>query len=211
MKLHRFFTLITCLALTGAVSAMTVDVKRGQNIILPVKTPEMGDVNRVTLLRHYENGTPVPIFRYCSNNEKKRGCSAIDNNRTSLQLGSENVSVIILDASATDAGTHFVEVIGNSAITETFTVEFTEPSGGQSFTVNPPQDIITVVIFVVMSVLLIIVVTVVIVCKRKKWRKPDSYDCTVDSEVADSQSSVTGADERNTDTSSENPCLPCPK
>lgn len=105
---------------------MTVDVKRGENVTLPVKTPKMRDVdvNRVTLSRN-ENSTQVRIFRYCSIEEKKRGCPAIHNHRVSLQLGSENVSVIILDANAADAGTYSVEVIGNNTIRETFTVVFT--------------------------------------------------------------------------------------
>ncbi len=100
-----------------------MDVKRGENVTLSAKTPNMRDVNRVTLSRS-ENGTQVLIFRHCSTEEKQKGCTAIDdyNDRLELQLGSENVSVIIINA--TDAGTRILEVIGNYTITETFTVVF---------------------------------------------------------------------------------------
>ncbi|KAI2645025.1 HEPACAM family member 2 [Labeo rohita] len=183
MKLRRFFTLITCVGLTGAVGDMTVDVKRGENIILPDKNHVMGDVNRVMLWRRYENGTQAIIFRYCSNKETKRGCPAIDDNR--VQLGSENVSVIIRDARATDAGRYIVEVIGDNTIREEFTVVFTESSGGQ----------FTVIIGVVTGVIGVVIVGSVFAVylrKKKNLKKLDSCDSTVDSEVADSQSSITG-------------------
>ncbi|XP_016111019.1 uncharacterized protein [Sinocyclocheilus grahami] len=202
----RHFLLV--LLISSAVSDMTVVVKRGGNVTLSVKTPEMVDVNRVTLLTLYENGTQVPIFRYCSIKEKKRGCPAIGNDRFSLQLRRENASVIILDACAADSGAHIVEVIGNYTIKETFNVVFTESSGDPSFKISPPQDFNTVVIIGVFAVL-IIVVTVVSVYfyKKKNWKKFDFLDCTVDSEVADSRSSITGADECDTDASSEEHCL----
>lgn len=101
---------------------MTVVVNRGENVTLSAKTPNMKDVNRVTLWSRSENGTQVPIFRYCSVEEKQRGCTAIDDDR--LKLGPEKVSVIILDVCATDAGTHILQVIGNHTIKETFTVVF---------------------------------------------------------------------------------------
>ncbi|XP_026056042.1 uncharacterized protein LOC113041625 isoform X2 [Carassius auratus] len=199
----RHFLLV--LLISSALSDMTVDVKRGQkNVTLPVKTPEMGDVNRVTFCKLNKNGTQVPIFRYCSDIEKKRGCTAIDTDRFSHQLGSENVSVIIRDASATDAGTYNVEVIGNNVIEETFTVVFTESSDGRSVTVNPPfiiivsphitvspPYIITIVVIslvIILAVIAIIVVTVVSVCicKKKNRKKLVFLNSTVDSEVGDS-------------------------
>ncbi len=100
---------------------MTVFVKRGENVTLSAKTPNMRDVNRVTLSRS-ENGKQVPIFRHCSTEEKQRGCTAINDDRLKLQLEPENVSVIIINA--TDAGTRILQVIGNYTIKETFTVVF---------------------------------------------------------------------------------------
>ncbi|RXN37239.1 hypothetical protein ROHU_002214 [Labeo rohita] len=193
MKLRRFFTLITCVGLTGAVGDMTVEVKRGENIILPVKTHAMGAVNRV-MLRRYENGTKVDIFRYCSNKETKRGCAAIDNDRVLLQLGSENISVIIRDARATDAEKHFVEVIGNNTMREEFTVVLIESSGGQSTTLSPPIKVIIGVVTGVTGavIAMLIIVVAVYLCKKKNLKKLDSCDSTVDLEVVDSQSSITG-------------------
>ncbi len=101
---------------------MTVDVKRGESVILSAKTPNMRDVNRVTLWSRSENGKQVLIFRHCSTEEKQRGCIVINDDRLKLQLGSETVSVIIINATDADNGTRILEVIGNYTITETFTV-----------------------------------------------------------------------------------------
>ncbi len=97
-------------------------VKRGENVTLSAKTPNMRDVNRVTLWSRSENGKQVPIFRHCSTEEEQRGCTAINdyNDRLELQLEPENVSVIIFNAA--DNGTFILQVIGNYTIKETFTV-----------------------------------------------------------------------------------------
>ncbi len=96
-------------------------VKRGESVILSAKTPNMTEAKRVTLSRP-ENGKQVLIFRHCSAEEKQRGCTDINdyNDRLELQLGSENVSVIIFNAA--DNGTFILEVIGNYTINETFTI-----------------------------------------------------------------------------------------
>ncbi|XP_058620514.1 uncharacterized protein LOC131532677 isoform X2 [Onychostoma macrolepis] len=204
--------LLLVLFISSAVSDMTVVVNGGENCTLRVNTPEMRDVNRVTLSR-YDNGTQVPIFRFCSIKEKQRGCTAIDSDGLELQLGSEHVSVVILDPRATDAGTRILEVIGNNTIKETFIVVFNGSSGGPFITASPPQDFNTVtiarVITGVITVLIIVVVTAVVsvyLYKKKNRKKLDSLDRTVDSEVADTQSSIIG-DELDTDASSEEHCL----
>ncbi len=102
-----------------------VEVKRGEQFSLSVRTSEPKTVRRFTVRR---NGTQE-VFRYCSPEEQNHGCKPInsDSERCSLHTGKENVSVTFLHASTSDEGVYDVEVIDNEnkVIPQNFTVTLT--------------------------------------------------------------------------------------
>ncbi|KAF4096248.1 hypothetical protein G5714_022217 [Onychostoma macrolepis] len=86
-----------------------VEVKSGEHVTLFVKTP--GNVSKVKLQKSCENEPEDPIIRYCSPEEKNRGCSAKESERFSIKTDTQGLSVTFVDARVSDEGCYVVSYI----------------------------------------------------------------------------------------------------
>ncbi|XP_056305974.1 uncharacterized protein LOC130217795 [Danio aesculapii] len=101
----RFFRFITCFIITGAKSEL-VEVKPGDPVKLNLGTP-LDDISRLTVQK---DGTDV-LFRYCSSEEKRGGCTDVNVTRFSLESGEIGAYLTCPDADRSDEGAYEVEVI----------------------------------------------------------------------------------------------------
>ncbi|XP_058619940.1 uncharacterized protein LOC131532375 isoform X1 [Onychostoma macrolepis] len=86
-----------------------VAVRSGEHVTLFVKTP--GNLSKVKLQKSCENEPEDPIIRYCSPEEKNRGCSAKESERFSIKTDTQGLSVTFVDARVSDEGCYVVSYI----------------------------------------------------------------------------------------------------
>ncbi|XP_057175527.1 uncharacterized protein LOC130545174 isoform X2 [Triplophysa rosa] len=151
----------------------------GKTVTLIFNTSELAPVRKVTL-QAAENGRI--ISRNCSLEEKMSGCKDVTSPRFFVYIGHENVSVVIRNFTARDAGgytSHFT--VGNEVKNKSFNLT-NEPLKMNSSTETPPlttapysRNIVNIVLSVVGGVVVVVVVVVLlaVICikfKKELWQ-----------------------------------------